>query len=76
MGEVKDRRILFSELSAKIWELAKSIRRAEEDLNFQWIDAIEQRDLQEIKKHMKAVEEALHTLQEEVSRTEREHRER
>ncbi len=73
MGDVKDHLKMFSELSVKIRELAESIRQAEEDLKFQWVDEIEQHDLQNIKNHMNAVEEALHTLQEEVSHVEKEH---
>jgi hypothetical protein len=45
MGDAKDHLRKFSELSQRIFALGESIRRAEKDLKFQWVDEIERRDL-------------------------------
>jgi hypothetical protein len=45
MGDIKNHRREFFELSKRIFALGESIRRAEKDLKFQWVDKIEQRDL-------------------------------
>jgi len=73
MGDVKDHRRKFSELSQRIFALGESIRRAEKDLKFQWVDEIEQRDLQDIKDHMKSLEDALQKFQTEMGHIEAEH---
>lgn len=73
MGEAKDHLKKFSELSQKISALGKSISRAEKDLRFQWVDEIEQRDLQDIKEHMKSLEDALRMIQAEMGHVEAEH---
>jgi hypothetical protein len=63
----------LSELSEKVMALANSIRQAERDMQSTWIDEIEARDLQNMKERMKAVEETLCVLQEEVGHVEAEH---
>ena len=73
MGDTKDHLRNFSELSQRIVALGESIRRAEKDLKFQWVDEIEQRDLQDVKEHMKSLEDALRKFQAEISHIETEH---
>ncbi|MGD0916002.1 MAG: hypothetical protein ABSB22_06050 [Thermodesulfobacteriota bacterium] len=73
MGDAKDHLRNFSELSQRIVALGKSIKRAEKDLKFQWVDEIEQRDLQDIKEHMKSLEDALRMSQAEMGHIEAEH---
>ena len=73
MGDAKDHLRNFSELSQRIVALGESIRRAEKDLKFQWVDEIEQRDLQDVKDHMKSLEDALRKFQAEISHIETEH---
>jgi hypothetical protein len=73
MGEIKDHLKRFSELSEKIIMLAQSIKGAEKDMEATWIDEIETRDLQNLKERMKAVEETLCILQEEVGHVEAVH---
>jgi hypothetical protein len=73
MGEKKDHLKKISELSEKIIALAESIREAEKDMQVTWIDEIEARDLQNVKERMKAVEDALCMLQEEVGHMEAKH---
>jgi hypothetical protein len=45
LGDAKDHLRKFSELSQRFFAIGESIRRAEKDLKFQWVDEIEQRDL-------------------------------
>jgi hypothetical protein len=66
MAKAKEHLEKLADLSEKVTTLAKSIRQAEEDLKFQWVDEIEQRDLQHVKDHMNAVEDALRMLREEM----------
>jgi len=73
MGEIKDHFRKISELSGKIMTLSESIRQTEEDMEGTWVDEIEARDLQNVKERMKAVEETLSVLQEEVGLLEAEH---
>jgi hypothetical protein len=73
MGEKKDHLKKLSELSEKILALAESIKEAERDMQATWIDNIEARDLQNVKERVKAVEEALCILQEEVGHIEGKH---
>jgi len=73
MGDAKDHLRNFSELSQRIVALGKSIKRAEKDLKFEWVDEIEQRDLQDIKEHMKSLEDALRMSQAEMGHIEAEH---
>lgn len=73
MGEIKDHFRKISELSGKIMTLSESIRQAEEDMEGTWVDEIEARDIQNVKERMKAVEETLSVLQEEVGLLEAEH---
>ena len=73
MGEKKDHLKKLSELSEKIMALVNSIRQAEKDMESTWRDEIEARDLRNVKERMKAVEETLCVLQEEVGHIERKH---
>jgi len=73
MGEKKDHFRKLSELSKKIMTLSESIRQAEKDMGSVWADEIEMKDLQNVKERMKAVEETLSVLQEEVGHLEAEH---
>jgi len=73
MGEKRDHLKKLSELSEKIMALANSIREAEKDMESIWRDQIEARDLGNVKERMKAVEETLCVLQEEVGHLEAEH---
>ena len=73
MGEKKDHFRKLSELSEKIVTLSESIRQAEKDMTLVWTDEIEMRDLQKVKERMKAVEETLGNLQEEVEHIESSH---
>ena len=73
MGDAKDHLRKFSELSQRIVALGESIRRAEKDLKFQWVDEIEQRNLQDIKEHMKSLEDVLRKSQAEIGHIEAEH---
>jgi len=73
MGKKKDHLKKLSELSEKVMALANSIREAEKDMEATWIDEIEARDLQRVKEWMKAVEETLCILQEEIGHMEGKH---
>jgi hypothetical protein len=73
MGEKKDHLKKLSELSEKIMALGNSIQQAEKDLKSAWIDEIEARDLRSVKERMKAVEDALCMLKEEVGHIEGKH---
>jgi len=53
--------------------LGESIKKAEKDMESVWMDQIEEIDLRDVKEGMKAVENALHLLQEEVGHVEAEH---
>jgi len=63
----------LSDLSERIMALGNSIKKAEKDMKSAWMDEIEEIDLRDVKEHMKAVESALHRLQEEVNHVEAEH---
>ncbi len=63
----------FSELSKRIMALGESIKKAEKDMESVWMDQVEKIDLRDVKDRMKSVEDALHLLQDEVSRMEAEH---
>jgi len=73
MAEAKEHLRKFSELSKKIMALGESIRQAEKDMESTWVDEIEKRDLQDVKDHMKALEETLCMLQEEIGHIEAKH---
>jgi hypothetical protein len=73
MGEKRDHLKKLSELSEKIKALGESLRQAEKDMESTWVDQIEMRDLQNVKERMKAVEETLCVLQEEVGHIEGKH---
>ena len=73
MGEAKEHSKKLVELSEKIMALGNSIRQAEKDMGSMWVDQIEMRDLQEVKTRMKAVEDLLCVLQEELGHIESRH---
>jgi small-conductance mechanosensitive channel len=73
MGEKGDHLKKLSALSEKIMNLANSLKQAERDMESTWIDDIEARDLRNVKEQMKAAEEALCALQEEIGHVETEH---
>jgi hypothetical protein len=73
MGEKKEHLEKLSELSEKIMALANSIQQAGKDMEATWMDEIEARDLGNVKEQMKAVEEALCILQEEIDHMEEKH---
>ena len=73
MGEKKEHLKKLSELSEKIMTLSESIRQAEKDMGSVWTDEIEMKDLRNVKERMKAVEETLSVLQEEVGHIEGKH---
>jgi hypothetical protein len=73
MGEKKDHLKKLSELSETIMALANSVQRAEKDMESTWVDQIEIRDLRDIKRRLKEVEETLCMVQEEVGHIEAKH---
>jgi hypothetical protein len=73
MGRPRDHLAKLSELSKKIMALGKSLDQAEKDMESAWVDQIEMRDLRDVKRHLKEVEDALRLLQEEVGHMEGEH---
>ena len=73
MAKPKDHLRRLSELSEKVMALANSIKGAEKDMGSVWMDQVEKRDLQDVKKHMKEVEDVLCMLQEEVGHIESSH---
>jgi len=73
MGEKKEHLKKLSELSEKIMALANLIQQVEKDMESTWMDQIEARDLRNVKERMKAVEDALCMLQEEVGHIEEKH---
>ena len=73
MGEKRDHLKRLSQLSEKVVALAESMRQAEKDMESVWMDQVEKRDLQDVKNHMKEVEDVLCMLQEEVSHIESSH---
>ena len=73
MGDANAHLKKFSELSKNIEALGKSVRKAEKNARFQWVDEIEKIDLEDIKEHMKKVEDSLRMLQAEIGHLETEH---
>jgi hypothetical protein len=73
MGETKEHLKKLLELSEKVTALGESIRDAEKDMESTWVDQIEMRDLRDVKRHLKEVEDVLCLLQEEVGHIEAEH---
>jgi hypothetical protein len=73
MGKARDHLAKLSELSEKILVLGESLRQAEKDMESTWVDQIEMRDLRDVKRHLKEVEDALCLLQKEVGHIEAEH---
>jgi len=61
------------EVPEKVTALGESLRQAGKDMESTWVDQIEMRDLQNVKERLKAVEEALCILQEEVGHIEGKH---
>jgi peptidyl-tRNA hydrolase len=53
--------------------LGESIRRTKKDMESVWMDQVEKSDLQDVKNHMKEVEDALCMIQEEVGHIEAKH---
>ena len=53
--------------------LGESLKQAEKDMGSAWTDEIEKRDLRNVKDRMKAVEDTLCLLQEEVGHIEGKH---
>jgi len=54
------------ELLEKLLALGDSIRRTQKEMESTWMDQVEKRDLQDVKNHMKEVEDLHCMLQEEV----------
>jgi hypothetical protein len=73
MGKARDHLSKLSDLSKKITALGKSLNQAEKDMESTWVDQIEMRDLRDVKRHLKEVEDALCLLQEEISHIEGAH---
>jgi TATA-binding protein-associated factor Taf7 len=73
MGDAKEHLRKFSELSEKIAALGKTLRQAEKDMESTWTDQIEMRDLQDVKRRLKEVEDTLCMMQEEVGHIEAKH---
>ena len=73
MGDANTHLKNLSELSKTIESLGKSVKKAENDLKFQWVDEIEKIDLEDIKEHMRKVEDSLRMLQAEIGHIEAEH---
>lgn len=65
MAKTKEHLKKLSELCEKITGLTESIKRTEEDLKFQWVDEIEEKDIRKVKDQVKAVEDAFNMLQDE-----------
>ena len=72
-GKANEHFKTLSELSEKIMVLGESIKRAEKDMEPVWMDQIEEKDLRDVRNRMKAVENALRVLQEEIGHMEAEH---
>ena len=70
MGETKEHLKKLSELPEKIMGLANSIRQEEKDMQYVRMGQVEMRGLQNVKNHMKEVEDVLCMLQEEVGHIE------
>jgi hypothetical protein len=73
MGKARDHLAKLSELSKKITALGQSLSQAGKDMESTWVDQIEVRDLRDVKRHLKEVEDALCLLQEEVGHIESSH---
>jgi hypothetical protein len=73
MGKARNHLAKLSELSKKIVALGESLNQAEKDMESTWVDQIEMRDLRDVKRHLKEVEDTLCILEEEVSHIEAEH---
>jgi len=76
MGDANTHLKNLSELSKNIESLGKSVKKAENDLKFQWVDEIEKIDLEDIKEHMAKVENSLRMFQAEIGHIEAEHQKR
>jgi len=73
MGKPRDHLKKLSKLSEKIMALGESIHQVEKDMESTWVDQIEMRDLRNVKRRLKEVEDALCMMQEEVGHIESSH---
>jgi hypothetical protein len=73
MGKARDHLKKLSKLSEKIMALGESINQAEKDMKSTWVDQIEMRDLRNVKRRLKEVEDVLCMMQEEVGHIEAKH---
>jgi hypothetical protein len=73
MGKTRDHLKNLSKLSRKIMALGESINQAEKDMESTWMDQIEMRDLRDVKRRLKEVEDTLCMMQEEVGHIEAKH---
>jgi hypothetical protein len=73
MAKARDHLKKLSKLSGKIMALGESINQAGKDMESTWVDQIEMRDLRDIKRRLKEVEDALCMMQEEVGHIEAKH---
>ena len=73
MGKPRDLLKKLSKLSEKIMALGESIHQAEKDMESTWVDQIEMRDLRNVKRRLKKVEDALCIMQEELGHVEAKH---
>jgi hypothetical protein len=73
MGKAKDHLKKLSKLSGKIMALGESIHQAEKDMESTWVDQIERRDLRDVKRRLKEVEDILCRMQEEMGHIEAKH---
>jgi len=73
MGKARDHLKKLSKLSEKIMALGESINQAEKDMELTWVDQIEMRDLRNVKRQLKEVEDALCIMQEELGHVEAKH---
>jgi hypothetical protein len=73
MAKAREHLKKLSKLSERIMVLGESIKQAEKDMESTWVDQIEIRDLRNVKRRLKEVEDALCTVQEEVGHIEASH---
>jgi hypothetical protein len=73
MGKKKEHQNRLLELAKEIISLGGAIKEMEKDMESTWIDDIERQDLQSLKERMRAVENALCTLQGEIEHLEELH---
>jgi hypothetical protein len=73
MEKVRDHLKKLSKLSERIMALGEVINQAEKDMKSTWVDQIEMRDLRNVKRRLKEVEDALCMMQAEVGHIEAKH---